>query len=104
MGLGAGMSGEAQDVFDVPALVSLLRDIGGRKIRIVEVETPTPSPFSRSLDATLLAELLGQTDLLRTVGPLTADEVMHRYARTHGPFTAEAAVTRYALGVAIGHA
>ncbi|HXP56867.1 MAG TPA: DEAD/DEAH box helicase, partial [Streptosporangiaceae bacterium] len=38
-----------QDVFDVPALVSLLRDLAGRKIRIVEVETSTPSPFSRSL-------------------------------------------------------
>ncbi len=38
-----------QDVFDVPALVSLLRDIAGRQVRMIEVETSTPSPFSRSL-------------------------------------------------------
>jgi ATP-dependent Lhr-like helicase len=38
-----------RDVFDVPALVDLLRDIAGRRIRIVEVETPVASPFSSSL-------------------------------------------------------
>ena len=30
-----------QDVFDVPALVGLMRDLAGRKIRLVEVETST---------------------------------------------------------------
>ncbi len=75
-----------QDVFDVPGLVELMRELGDRRIRVVEVETATPSPFARSLlfgyvaqflyegdsplaerraqalslDATLLAELLGQ--------------------------------------------
>jgi ATP-dependent helicase Lhr and Lhr-like helicase len=127
-----------RDVFDVPALTSLLRDIASRRIRIVEVETPQPSPFGKSLlfryvgafmyegdaplaerraqalslDPSLLAELLGQdglrelldpaviadterdlqhlsqgrrcrdveglADLLRTAGPLTADEVAER--------------------------
>ncbi|WP_375478209.1 ATP-dependent helicase [uncultured Jatrophihabitans sp.] len=78
-----------QDVFDVPGLVGLMRDLAGRSVRLVEVETPAASPFARSLlfgyvgaflyegdaplaerraqalslDATLLAELLGATDL-----------------------------------------
>src|SRR6202007_505433 len=34
-----------QDVFDVPALTGIMRDLAGRKIRLVEVETPAPSPF-----------------------------------------------------------
>ena len=38
-----------RDVFDVPALTELLRDIAARRIRIVEVETATPSPFGKSL-------------------------------------------------------
>ena len=127
-----------RDVFDVPALTGLLRDIAARKVRIVEVETSTPSPFGKSLlfryvgafmydgdaplaerraqalslDSALLAELLGQeglrelldpaviaeveldlqhlspsrrcrdledvADLLRTAGPLTAEEVVRR--------------------------
>ena len=127
-----------RDVFDVPALTGLLRDIAARRIRIVEVETATPSPFGKSLlfryvgafmyegdaplaerraqalslDPALLAELLGQdglrelldpavvdqterdlqhlsetrrcrdlegvADLLRTAGPLTAQEVASR--------------------------
>ena len=75
-----------QDVFDVPGLVRLMRDVEERSVRFVEVETPQPSPFARSLlfgyvaqflyegdsplaerraqalslDQTLLAELLGQ--------------------------------------------
>src|SRR4029077_4757021 len=38
-----------RDVFDVPALTALLRDIASRKVRVVEVETQTPSPFGKSL-------------------------------------------------------
>ncbi|MDQ1617562.1 MAG: ATP-dependent helicase Lhr and Lhr-like helicase [Actinomycetota bacterium] len=75
-----------QDVFDVPGLVALMRDVEERRVQFVEVETPEPSPFARSLlfgyvaqflyegdsplaerraqalalDSTLLAELLGQ--------------------------------------------
>jgi ATP-dependent helicase Lhr and Lhr-like helicase len=78
-----------QDVFDVPGLVGLMRDVEARRVRLIEVETPAPSPFARSLlfgyvgafmyegdtplaerraqalslDATLLAELLGQAEL-----------------------------------------
>ncbi len=38
-----------QDVFDVPALTEVLRDLAARRIRLVEVETATPSPFGRNL-------------------------------------------------------
>jgi ATP-dependent Lhr-like helicase len=78
-----------QDVFDVPGLTGLMRDLASRQVRLVEVETPEASPFARSLlfgyvgmflyegdaplaerraqalslDSTLLAELLGSTEL-----------------------------------------
>ena len=78
-----------QDVFDVPGLTQLMRDVEARKVRLVEVETQQPSPFARSLlfgyigafmyegdaplaerraqalslDSALLAELLGQAEL-----------------------------------------
>ncbi|MFA1539309.1 Lhr family helicase [Actinomadura monticuli] len=84
-----------QDVFDVPGLVQLMRDLSGRKVRMVEVETPEPSPYARSLlfhyvgafmyegdsplaerraqalalDSALLAELLGQADLRELLDP-----------------------------------
>ncbi|MGB7109641.1 MAG: DEAD/DEAH box helicase, partial [Mycobacterium sp.] len=123
-----------QDVYDVPTLAGLMTDIAARKIRVLETQTATPSPFAASLlfgyvgafvyegdsplaerraaalslDSTLLAELLGRielrelldpdvvaatgrqlqhlsadraardaeavADLLRLLGPLTADE------------------------------
>jgi ATP-dependent helicase Lhr and Lhr-like helicase len=89
-----------QDVFDVPALTELLRDIAARRIRIVEVETPTPSPFGKSLlfryigafmyegdaplaerraqalslDPALLAELLGSDGLRELVDPAVVAE------------------------------
>ncbi|MEW1776594.1 ATP-dependent helicase [Streptomyces sp. NPDC086777] len=78
-----------QDVFDVPGLVELMGDLESRRVRLVEVTTPEPSPFARSLlfgyvaqflyegdsplaerraaalslDSRLLAELLGQAEL-----------------------------------------
>jgi len=96
-----------QDVFDVPALVRLMRDIAGRSVRVVEVETREPSPFARSLlfgyvaqylyegdsplaerraaalalDSTLLAELLGQADLRELLDPATVDGVEHDLQR-----------------------
>jgi ATP-dependent helicase Lhr and Lhr-like helicase len=85
-----------QDVFDVPALIALMRDLDSRKVRLVEVETPTASPFGRALlfryigafmyegdaplaerraqalalDSALLAELLGQADLRELLDPV----------------------------------
>ncbi|MEL3946266.1 ATP-dependent helicase [Streptomyces sp. LNU-CPARS28] len=78
-----------QDVFDVPGLTELMGDIESRRVRLVEVTPPEPSPFARSLlfgyvaqflyegdsplaerraaalslDSRLLAELLGQAEL-----------------------------------------
>ncbi|MFJ2756749.1 DNA glycosylase AlkZ-like family protein [Nocardioides sp. NPDC087217] len=127
-----------RDVYDLPSLVGLLRRIERREISIVDVATPTPSPYAQSLlfgyvaqflyegdsplaerraaaltlDQGLLAELLGRaelrelldpevlaeveselqrlapgrkargaegiTDLIRTIGPLTIDEITAR--------------------------
>ncbi|HEX4057985.1 MAG TPA: ATP-dependent helicase [Galbitalea sp.] len=127
-----------QDVYDLPSLMALTARIASRTVRIVEAETESASPFARSLlfgyvaafmyegdsplaerraaalslDATLLAELLGRAelrelldekvlaqtelelqrlapdrrahgmegvvDLLRVLGPLSADEVEAR--------------------------
>ncbi len=127
-----------QDVYDVPALTALMAGVAQRRVRLVEVETATPSPFAASLlfgyvgafmyegdsplaerraaalslDPALLAELLGRVelrdlldpdivaaterqlqhlaedrrardaegvaDLLRLLGPLTAEEVARR--------------------------
>ncbi|HJQ05514.1 MAG TPA: DEAD/DEAH box helicase, partial [Nocardioides sp.] len=38
-----------QDVYDVPALTTLMTGIEQRRMRMVEVETATPSPFAASL-------------------------------------------------------
>lgn len=38
-----------QDEFDVQSLVSLMRDLESGTIRVLEVTTPTPSPFAQSL-------------------------------------------------------
>ena len=84
-----------QDVYDVPALLQLMRDLASRKIRVVEVSTTQPSPFARSLlfgyvaafmyegdspvaerraaalslDQGLLAELLGRAELRELLDP-----------------------------------
>src|SRR6476619_2844247 len=133
-----------QDVYDVPALTQLMHRVAQRRLRLVEVETATPSPFAASLlfgyvgafmyegdsplaerraaalslDSVLLAELLGRVelrelldpevvaatgrqlqhlsadraardaegvaDLLRLLGPLTADEVAARVSASDG--------------------
>src|SRR6202020_3054393 len=89
-----------QDVFDVPALTEVLRDIAARRIRLVEVETVTPSPFGKNLlfryvgafmyegdaplaerraqalalDPALLAELLGTEALRELLDPAVVTE------------------------------
>ena len=93
-----------RDVFDVPGLVELMRDLGGRRVRLVDVETPKPSPFARSLlfgyvgaflyegdaplaerraaalalDSTLLGELLGRVDLRELLDPAVVTETERR--------------------------
>ncbi len=51
-----------QDVFDVPGLEQLMRDLAGRSVRIVEVETSSPSPFTRSLLFGYVAQFLYEGD------------------------------------------
>ena len=84
-----------QDVYDVPALTDLMSRIAARQVRLLEVETPTPSPFAAalmfgyvgafmyegdsplaerraaalSLDTALLAELLGRIELRELLDP-----------------------------------
>ena len=84
-----------QDVYDVPTLTDLMGRIAQRRVRLAEVETPTPSPFATSLmfgyvgafmyegdsplaerraaalslDTALLAELLGRVELRELLDP-----------------------------------
>ncbi|MDQ2851957.1 MAG: DEAD/DEAH box helicase, partial [Actinomycetota bacterium] len=51
-----------QDVFDVPGLTQLMRDIGARKVRMVQVDTPRPSPFAASLLFGYVAQFLYEGD------------------------------------------
>ncbi|WP_459643131.1 ATP-dependent helicase [Kineococcus sp. NUM-3379] len=51
-----------QDVFDVPGLVQLMKDLSGRAVRLVEVESPQPSPFARSLLFGYVAQFLYEGD------------------------------------------
>jgi ATP-dependent Lhr-like helicase len=51
-----------QDVFDVPGLSSLMRDIRSRSVRVIEVTTQQPSPFARSLLFGYVAQFLYEGD------------------------------------------
>jgi ATP-dependent helicase Lhr and Lhr-like helicase len=90
-----------RDVLDVPGLVDLLARLHRREISLVEVETPTASPFASSLlfdyvatymyegdtpnaerraaalslDRDLLRELLGQEELRDLIDPVALDQV-----------------------------
>ena len=96
-----------QDVYDVPTLTELMARIAQRRVRVLEVETQTPSPFAASLlfgyvgafmyegdsplaerraaalslDSTLLAELLGRVELRELLDPeviaATARQLQH---------------------------
>jgi ATP-dependent Lhr-like helicase len=51
-----------QDVFDLPALTRLLRDVRARRVRVDEAPTSSPSPFARSLVFAYTAAYLYQGD------------------------------------------
>jgi ATP-dependent Lhr-like helicase len=51
-----------QDVFDLPSLVELMRAIQRREVRVDVVETPSPSPFARSLVFAYVASYLYEGD------------------------------------------
>ena len=101
-----------RDVLDLPGLTELLRGLHRREINVVEVETPTASPFASSLlfdyvatymyegdtpnaerraaalslDRELLRELLGQEELRELIDPGALEQVeldlQHRSDRT----------------------
>jgi ATP-dependent Lhr-like helicase len=90
-----------QDVLDLPALADILEKLHARSLSLVEVETPTASPFASSLlfdyvatymyegdtpnaerraaalalDRDLLRELLGQEELRELIDPEALEEV-----------------------------
>ncbi|WP_309067687.1 ATP-dependent helicase [Microbacterium sp.] len=84
-----------QDVYDLPALLRVVRSIGERRIRLVETEPGQPSPYARdllfgyvgafmyegdsplaerraaalSVDPSLLSELLGKVEMRELLDP-----------------------------------
>ena len=97
-----------RDVLDVPGLQDLLRKLHSRELSLVEVETPTASPFASSLlfdyvatymyegdtpnaerraaalalDRELLRELLGQEELRELIDPDALEQVEADLQRT----------------------
>ena len=96
-----------QDVYDLPGLRELMADVAAHRVRVVEVATPAPSPFARSLlfgyvgmflyeldaplaerraaalslDSTLLAELLGSEALRELLDPEVVAQVQAELQR-----------------------
>lgn len=90
-----------QDVYDVPALVQLMRDVQARALNVVTTTTAAPSPFARTLlfsyvaaflyegdsplaerraaalalDTELLAELIGFVELRELLSETAVEEV-----------------------------
>jgi len=90
-----------QDVYDLPALVGLMRRLDRREVTVTDIETQSPSPYARtllfgyvaqfvyegdspiaerraaalSLDQGLLAELLGRAELRELLDPEVLAEV-----------------------------
>ena len=97
-----------RDVLDVPGLAELMRKLQTRELSLVEVETPTASPFASSLlfdyvatymyegdtpnaerraaalalDRDLLRELLGQEELRELIDPGALEQVEADLQRT----------------------
>lgn len=103
-----------QDVYDLPALQEVIRDLQTRRVRIAEVTTQQPSPFASSLlfnytgafmyegdtplaekraaalalDPSLLAKLLGTVELRELLDPEVIAEVdasLRRVGRAETP-------------------
>ncbi len=136
------------DVFDLDGLLEVQRQLASRSVRIVEVETREPSPFARSLlfgyvgafvyegdvplaerkaaalslDATLLAELLGKDGIKQLLDAgviasieadlqclsadkqVTTPEQMFDLLRTAGPFTRSELAKRSMPGLDVAQA
>ncbi len=75
------------DVFDVPALVTLMRELEARTVRIVEVTTQSPSPFASSLLFGYVAQFLYEGDsplAERRAAALTVDPALLAELLGHG--------------------
>ncbi|ARJ04568.1 DEAD/DEAH box helicase [Cnuibacter physcomitrellae] len=96
-----------QDVYDLPSLLALARDVQSRRVRVVEVETQTASPFASSLlfgyvasfvyegdsplaerraaalalDPSLLSELLGRAELRELLDPDVIEQTQRELQR-----------------------
>ncbi|MEV6391667.1 DEAD/DEAH box helicase [Nocardia xishanensis] len=96
-----------RDVYDLPNLRDLLGRVARRQVRLVEVETATPSPFASallfdyigqfmyegdsplaerraaalSLDSGLLAELLGRVELRELLDPVVLEQTERELQR-----------------------
>ncbi|MCS5718165.1 DEAD/DEAH box helicase [Herbiconiux sp. CPCC 205763] len=96
-----------QDVYDLPALLRIARDLEARRIRVVETESGEPSPFARSLlfgyvasfvyegdsplaerraaalslDPSLLSELLGRAELRELLDPGVIEDTQRELQR-----------------------
>ncbi|MGY1704981.1 ATP-dependent helicase [Geodermatophilus sp. SYSU D00697] len=96
-----------QDVYDVPGLVELMRDVRSRRVRVADVQTQSASPFAQSLlfgyvgqflyegdaplaerraqalalDTGLLAELLGRSELRELLDAEALAEVENELQR-----------------------
>jgi ATP-dependent Lhr-like helicase len=99
-----------QDVYDVPGLVELMRDVRSRRVRVADVQTQSASPFAQSLlfgyvgqflyegdaplaerraqalalDTGLLAELLGRSELRELLDGEAMAEIERELQRLPG--------------------
>jgi ATP-dependent Lhr-like helicase len=51
-----------RDVFDLPGLVALLRDVAARRVRVATVDTRAPSPFAASVLFAFVANFIYEGD------------------------------------------
>ena len=51
-----------RDVFDLPALKSLMSDIRSRAVRVTQIDVPAPSPFASSLAFSYVASFMYEGD------------------------------------------
>src|SRR5205814_325197 len=103
-----------RDVLDLPGLQELLTALHRRELSVVEVETPTASPFASSLLFDYVATYMYEGDTpnaeRRAAAPPSGlpeafvadvpdalEKLVARYARTHGPFTTDELRARYGV-------
>jgi ATP-dependent Lhr-like helicase len=117
-----------RDVFDLPALVELLRQIQARRLRVRTVDSRTPSPFAASLlfsyvanfiydgdaplaerraqalsvDAAQLRELLGEAELRELLDPEAIAETELGLQRLDGKRPAHSVDSLHDMLLAIG--